>query len=137
MLIPILTLTIFTGYVLAKQPVVNLGYATYTGNYLAEVKQNEFLGIRFGAPPVGERRFRAPQDPGFLGHQNATTFPPVCYGIESKPDAANTSEDCLFLSIYAPSNLKQNEKVPVFVWIQGGGFTADANANVSMTRLLL
>jgi carboxylesterase type B len=36
---------------------------------------------------------------------------------------AGTSEDCLFLDIYAPADAaKDSKKLPVFFWIQGGGF---------------
>ena len=41
-------------------PIVDLGYAIYTGNHLSRASQDEFLGIRYGAAPVGDPRFRAP-----------------------------------------------------------------------------
>lgn len=43
-------------------PLIDLGYATYEGTAL-EAGVNQFLGIRFAAPPVGNNRFKAPQDP--------------------------------------------------------------------------
>lgn len=115
---------------LAHAPTVDLGYASYTGNHLASSAQNEFLGIRFAAPPIGKNRFRAPQPPKRLGSQNATTFPPLCYGMEQSSNTTGRSEDCLFLNVHAPSNLKQNKKVPVWVWIQGGSYAENSNANV-------
>ena len=42
--------------------LVNLGYAKYQGTALA-AGVNQWLGIRFAAPPLGDLRFRAPQDP--------------------------------------------------------------------------
>ena len=111
-------------------PTVDLGYATYTGNHLPHASQNEFLGIRYGAAPVGDLRFRAPRSPPQQGHKNATKFPPLCYGVGIAPGTAGESEDCLFLSVYAPSDLG-NEKVPVWMFIQGGGFSDNANGNVS------
>lgn len=43
-------------------PTVNLGYSHYEGTALS-AGVNQFLGIRYAAPPVGNLRFRAPQDP--------------------------------------------------------------------------
>jgi hypothetical protein len=43
-------------------PTVNLGYSQYEGTALS-AGVNQFLGIRYAAPPVGNLRFRAPQDP--------------------------------------------------------------------------
>ena len=131
-------LSTFISFVLATQawasttspPTVDLGYATYTGTHLPGVSQNEFLGIRFGAAPVGNLRFRAPQLPPPQGHRNATTLPPLCYGVGTPVNETNRSEDCLFLSVYAPSDLG-NEKVPVMLFIQGGAFADNTNANVS------
>ena len=114
----------------SRPPTVDLGYATYTGTHLPGASQNEFLGIRFAAAPVGKNRFRAPQPPPPQGHQNATAFPPVCYGTGIPVDDPTRSEDCLFLSLYAPSDLGE-EKVPVLVFIQGGAFSENSNANVS------
>lgn len=117
-------------YTVARPPTVDLGYASYAGNYLQESAQNEFLGIRFAAPPVGKNRFRAPQPPGYLGSQNATTFPPLCYATNLPVNTTGRSEDCLFLNVYAPSNLERNKKVPVWLWIQGGGYSDNSNGNV-------
>lgn len=43
-------------------PVVDLGYAKYEGTGLG-TGVNQFLGIRYAAPPLNDLRFRAPQDP--------------------------------------------------------------------------
>jgi hypothetical protein len=45
-----------------SQPVVDLGYARYQGVAL-EAGVNQFLGMRYAAPPLGDLRWRAPQDP--------------------------------------------------------------------------
>jgi acetylcholinesterase len=41
---------------------VDLGYSTIRGQSLA-AGVNQYLGVRYAAPPVGELRFRAPADP--------------------------------------------------------------------------
>lgn len=49
---------------------------------------------------------------------------------------ASQSEDCLYLAVYAPSSAKVTSKLPVFVFIQGGGFNSDANPNLNGTGLI-
>jgi acetylcholinesterase len=57
----------------SSQPVVDLGYSKYQGLALSS-GVNQFLGMRFAAPPVGDLRFRAPAEPlTTTGLQNATT----------------------------------------------------------------
>jgi hypothetical protein len=46
----------------SKNPIVDLGYAQYEGTAL-DVGVNQFLGIRYASPPLGNLRFRAPEDP--------------------------------------------------------------------------
>jgi carboxylesterase type B len=52
---------------------------------------------------------------------------------EPTPDIdPRTSEDCLFLDVYTPKYLldeKQKDKVPVMVWIHGGGYTAGSKTD--------
>lgn len=53
-------------------PVVDLGYAQYQGVGL-EAGVNEYLGMRYAAPPLGDLRWRAPVDPRSTpAVQNAT-----------------------------------------------------------------
>lgn len=47
---------------LSQSPIVDLGYAQYEGTTL-DIGVNQFLGIRYAAPPLGDLRFRAPEDP--------------------------------------------------------------------------
>ncbi len=84
-----------------------------------------YKGIPFAAPPVGELRWKAPQpvEP-WEGVHMADKFAPPCpqmsfsYPGTKKPE---TSEDCLYLNIWSPAQ-KAHEKLPVMVWIYGGGF---------------
>lgn len=52
------------------------------------------------------------------------------------PINSKTSEDCLFLDVYAPSNATESSKLPVFFFIQGGGFNSNANANFNGSSLI-
>jgi len=55
------------------QPIVDLGYSQYQGIGLSS-GVNQYLGMRYAAPPLGDLRFRAPADPlKTSGIQNATS----------------------------------------------------------------
>lgn len=85
-----------------------------------------FLGIPYAAPPVRELRWRDPQPPAkFTGAFHADRFAPQCVqqqrGIETNQysGAEVTSEDCLYLNVWAKTGAK---RAPVVVFIHGGGF---------------
>jgi hypothetical protein len=46
----------------AADPRVKLGYATYEGTSLNN-GVNQFLGMRYAAPPLGDNRFRRAKEP--------------------------------------------------------------------------
>lgn len=48
--------------VAAVDPLVKLNYTSYEGTALAN-GISQWLGLRYAAPPVGDLRFAAPQDP--------------------------------------------------------------------------
>ncbi|HUA41337.1 MAG TPA: carboxylesterase family protein [Streptosporangiaceae bacterium] len=83
---------------------------------------NEYLGIPYAAPPVGPLRWRPPQPPAhWHGVRAATTFAPHCPQPAGVFGRASTSEDCLFLNVFAPAG-RRGSRLPVMVWIHGGGF---------------
>lgn len=47
------------------------------------------------------------------------------------------NEDCLFLDVYAPSNATGDSNLPVYFFIQGGGFNTNSNPNYNGSGLLL
>lgn len=85
-----------------------------------------YLGIPYAAPPTGNLRWRAPQPAmPWRGVRPADHFAPACMqkGVSmpgEKPPV--TSEDCLYLNIWAPAKAGGG-KLPVMVWIHGGGYT--------------
>ncbi|WP_178133678.1 carboxylesterase/lipase family protein [Vineibacter terrae] len=89
-----------------------------------------FKGIPFAAPPVGERRWRPPQPAvPWKGDRLATAFGPDCPQAPSAASrGAGQDEDCLHLSVWTPAR-RADEKLPVMVWLHGGGFTAGSSAD--------
>ncbi|HTP13320.1 MAG TPA: carboxylesterase family protein, partial [Bacteroidota bacterium] len=90
-----------------------------------------YKGIPFAAPPVGDLRWRAPQPPAqWKGVRETATFGPS--PIQGPGNGPNMSEDCLYLNVWTPAK-SADDKIPVLVWIYGGGFnfgaTSDPNYN--------
>ena len=59
-----------------------------------------------------------------------------CLGTKKKPTDTTRSEDCLFLNVQAPTHATPGSKLPVMVYIQGGGFNTNGNPNVNGTGLI-
>ncbi|KAI1372196.1 alpha/beta-hydrolase [Hypoxylon crocopeplum] len=97
----------------------------------------QWLGIRYAAAPVGNLRFAPPQDPPCnSGTQQATQHGKVCLATDNSPPSSGTSEDCLFLDVYAPTNATEDSKLPVFFFIHGGGFSSNSNPNFNGSNLI-
>ncbi|XP_036604055.1 pyrethroid hydrolase Ces2e-like [Trichosurus vulpecula] len=94
---------------------------------------NVFLGIPFARPPIGDLRFSPPQPPEpWSDVRNATSHPPICLQditiieklkkfLKINIPVTAKSEDCLYLNIYVPDHTEEGDKLPVMVWIHGGG----------------
>lgn len=92
----------------------------------------QFLGVPYAEPPLGCLRFQPPVRKTHAGRIQATTYAPSCMQrISNSPTVyteympeflinGGNSEDCLYLNVYAPA---QSHKLPVFIYIPGGGFT--------------
>jgi para-nitrobenzyl esterase len=87
-----------------------------------------FKGIPFGAPPVGDLRWKPPQPvANWQGVRKADKFGARCMQRNIFGDmnfrANGMSEDCLFLNVWTPAK-SGREKLPVLVYFFGGGFMA-------------
>jgi para-nitrobenzyl esterase len=90
-----------------------------------------FRGIPFAAPPVADLRWREPQPvTPWPGIRQATQFGPRCMQQPLYSDmmfrSPAPSEDCLYLNVWTPAKLDRpkQRKLPVLLYIYGGGFLA-------------
>jgi para-nitrobenzyl esterase len=84
-------------------------------------------GIPFAAPPVGPLRWRAPQPAAaWSGVRQAQAYGNDCMQLPFPSDAAPLgtppAEDCLYVNVWRPAAVRAAQKLPVIVWIYGGGF---------------
>ena len=119
-----------TGVVAAGQVRTDAG--SVEGSTSTDGKVQIFKGVPYAAPPVGALRWKEPQPvPSWQGVRKATEFGARCmqgnvFGDMVFRDAA-PSEDCLYLNVWAPK-VSAGAKLPVMVWIYGGGFQAGATS---------
>jgi para-nitrobenzyl esterase len=95
-----------------------------------------FLGIPYASAPVGALRFRrATAHRGWREPFDAGEFSPICPQPPPGPadslpgDPTATSEDCLTVNIWTPSERRPGEALPVMVFIHGGGFSSGSGAH--------
>ncbi len=91
-----------------------------------------FKGIPYAAPPVGDLRWKPPQPVlPWTGVRPADKFGPAPLQISRAGDMffrdAEPSEDCLTLNVWTPAP-DAAAKLPVMVWIYGGGFMGGASS---------
>ena len=96
-----------------------------------------YLGIPFAAPPVGDLRWRPPQPAlPWEGVRKADTFGTSCMQNQAGSRLPWTEEfmtqgpigeDCLFLNVWTAAKTP-NARMPVMVWIYGGGFNEGSSA---------
>lgn len=96
-----------------------------------------YLGIPYGKPPLGERRFRKPEPvDNWVTEFNASKYSASCWqfvdtffpgfsGAEMWNPNTRMHEDCLYLNVWQPVSAvkhRSTSSLAVMVWIYGGGF---------------
>ncbi|XP_071296315.1 fatty acyl-CoA hydrolase precursor, medium chain-like [Agelaius tricolor] len=133
-----------TALLATEQPEAETKYGRVRGYQFqvdtADRTVNVFLGLPFAKPPLGALRFSEPQPPEpWEGVRDATSYPPMCLQDQVQGQfisnmvtnrkekvALQVSEDCLYLNVYTPVSTGEKEKLPVLVWIHGGGLVFGA-----------
>jgi para-nitrobenzyl esterase len=120
--------------------IVTVADGELTGVYTADRAVEVYAGIPYAAPPVGDLRWREPQDPEpWEGVLAADSFAPMSMQVQNSVIYSSlaqiigyhdykvslddnyrdaNSEDALYLNIWKPAGAQ--EKLPVLVYIHGG-----------------
>ena len=125
-------------------PVVQMSKGTIEG-----VKNDgylQFKGIPYAKAPVGSLRWMPPvEEEKWSGTLKANHFANTCATKLTLGGfgPVSAAEDCLYLNVYTPAVLPENNsKLPVMVWIPGGGLGSgsgneyDASKLVSIRQLI-
>ncbi|KAJ7143745.1 Alpha/Beta hydrolase protein [Mycena epipterygia] len=128
-------------------PLVNTSSGSYVGVHDAQNEVDVFKGIRFASPPT--RRFtpatpvsKAPEGPQPAGAFGADcpqlSAPLENAGVSFGPPlrGANQSEDCFFVNVWRPAGTSEKDKLPILVYIFGGGYFSGAGSEWDGTSLV-
>ncbi|KAK6974321.1 carboxylic ester hydrolase [Favolaschia claudopus] len=141
------TCFVLPNLVIGFQPTVHTSSGTYIGVHDAQNNLDAFLGMRFASPPVA-RFLPAAQTVVSNSTQSATSFGADCpqlpeplsvAGLAAGPPlkGANQSEDCFFVNVWRPSGYSPKKKLPILVYIYGGGYFSGSGSEwngVSLVR---
>lgn len=119
----------------AANDAVRVGGGLISGTTADGVRS--YKGIPYAAPPVGDLRWKPPQQPvgAWNGVRSGEAVGPACPQVPRPPNSVSSdpverqSEDCLYLNVWTAA--KAGEKRPVMVWYHGGGWSRGSATNLS------
>lgn len=111
-----------------KFPTVDVLNGTYHGVHSQHYDQDVFLGVPYTQQPVDDVLLQIPHslNTSWTKPRNATEYSPSCLGYGQSEGA---SESCLTLNVVRPGGTKLEDKLPVAVWLYGGGFTSGSSTD--------
>ncbi len=121
----------------SMQPIAGDPIETNSGRISGTMIGNDvraYLGIPYATPPVGNLRWAAPKPNSWTGIYNADHKGSECmqvlrpHNINHYFGEESVSEDCLYLNLWSPKSASASSKLPVIVFIHGGGFTIGSSA---------
>ncbi|KZV82622.1 alpha/beta-hydrolase [Exidia glandulosa HHB12029] len=124
-------------------PRVNVGRTVYEGRVEDDGAVEFFGGMRYAQPPIGVRRFAAPEayvEPA--EHESERVMDAARLGKRcmqtpsSLRPVSDMSEDCLTVNVFRPAGLDTSKPVPVMIWIYGGGFQSGTASVYNATSIV-
>ena len=137
--------------VLDSDPTVKVKNGSYAGVSISPIPASAtlsgygtnhsveaFLGIPYSQQPVGARRFArpVPLNESWDEVRSAKRYSEHCFGVGTDNDynppyvTYKLGEECLTLNVVRPSGVDEQAKLPVFVWIHGGGFLYGGSGDI-------
>ncbi|KAJ7478224.1 alpha/beta-hydrolase [Mycena latifolia] len=116
----LLAFTLFPTALGVAGPVVHTSSGSYVGDVGVHDAQSEVDAFKVGLQTAGVFGADCPQLPTILAIDGVPTGPPL--------RGANQSEDCFFANVWRPSGISAKTKLPILVYIHGGGYFAGAGS---------
>ncbi|KAL2008244.1 hypothetical protein VTN00DRAFT_8226 [Thermoascus crustaceus] len=140
-LLGLLTVTVSAAATSRHQtPRARVLNGTYVGVRNEAYDQDFFLGIPYAQQPVGDLRFTVPQslNETWQGKRDAKEYSDICVGYGTDSIWYPMSEACLTLNVIRGSDVNEFSKLPVGVWIHGGGFYMGSGSDqrYNMSRII-
>ena len=118
-----------------EPPVVETGSGAVRGVSAGGV--DSFLGIPYAAPPVGDLRWSPPQPAApWDGVRAAEAYGNRCPATESPNGPRSETEDCLFVNVQRPAGSTPEDRLPVYVFIHGGGLVNGSSNQADMAEIV-
>ncbi|KAJ5900337.1 uncharacterized protein N7473_004407 [Penicillium subrubescens] len=114
-----------------SSPTATVRNGTYVGVYSSTYDQDFFLGMPYAQQPVGNLRFTVPQplNESWDRTRDAKAYSDICVGYGTDSIWYPQSEACLTINVIRGSSADEHSKLPVGVWIHGGGFYEGSGAD--------